>query len=90
MSVTEFLLARIAEDESKAWDILGDLSVHIDETLTTPTRVIAECDAKRAQIEHLVGFMEGDYAPWNEDQLMIMAAVYSDHADYRPEWRVGV
>lgn len=52
-----------------------------------PARVLAECEAKRAQIDHLVRSMESDYAPWNEQQLRIMAVVYADRPGYREEWR---
>ncbi len=96
MTIVEFLLARIAEDE--AYWTAGEgryardcqecaaLSDH-EPDRPTVDRMLAECEAKRRQIKHLVRFMEGDYAPWNEEQLQIMAAVYADHPDYRDEWR---
>lgn len=65
-------------------DIRSTVAGHI--ARHDPARVIAECEAKRQQIEHLTRAMEDDYAPWNEKQLRIMAAVYADHADYREEW----
>jgi len=46
------------------------------ETVHQRSRVLAECAAKRAIIE--------DYRPL---ALRHLAAVYSDHPDYQPEWR---
>lgn len=99
-TLTDFLLARIAEDEALAHISAKRATVHSEgveagedggrwaDWLNIPTaRVLAECEAKRRQIAHLIRFMEGDYAPWNEEQLQIMAAVYADHHDYRDEWR---
>jgi hypothetical protein len=98
-TLTDFLLARIAEDKARAGAVPSPVTTggRLD-TLTgrararfvadwQPARVLAECEAKRKQVEHLIRFMENDYAPWNEEQLQIMAAVYSDHPEYREEWR---
>lgn len=53
-----------------------------------PTRVLADIVAKRAIIEWAVEYMEGDYAPWNEQALCILASVYADHPDYQQGWVV--
>lgn len=84
MTLTEFLLARIAEDEAAPleWQRVGGEAGSL-----AARRLLAECEAKRRQIAHLIRFMEGDYAPWNEEQLQIMATVYADHPDYRDEWK---
>lgn len=78
--IAEFLLARIAEDEAER-------EHHYD-----PARVLAECEAKRRIVNlswHHFG--EDDYA-WGMEEakrqiLAVMAAVYSDHPDYREAWR---
>lgn len=119
--LSEFLLARIAEDEAVARSAYGHrvntrtrepdqwrqgvgalalevfgpsesvaetkgvaAAAHI--TRHDPARVLADCEAKRRLVEGLVRFMEGDYAPWNEGFLKIMATVYLDHPDYVRAW----
>lgn len=59
MNITEFLEARITEDEARAgsgWSTLGDTRWERDNygrTMLTPSAVLAECAAKRAIIaEH--------------------------------------
>lgn len=81
MSLVDFLLARIAEDESD------------------PDRVLAECAAKRRIVEahhweeeweNGVRFTSDCADCWQSPPchtLRILATVYSDHADYRPEWK---
>jgi hypothetical protein len=106
-SLTEFLLARIGEDEAQAREAIAERDrinyvrppeipdmtlqsfpdVGVPAVLVGPERVLAECEAKRNQISHLIAFMEGDYAPWNEDQLKMMAEVYADHPDFDESWR---
>lgn len=108
MTLTEFLLARIGEDEAVAekagsftpWeeafqrDNYGHLTVQ-------PTRVLAECAAKRAIVDaawndHLR--IEGEWGMCRgqdelqalddyPDAVTAMAEVYADHPDYRAEWR---
>lgn len=104
-TITEFLEARIAEDDQLArhLNLLGD---------PLDNRMVAECAAKRATIaEHepadysklemespnacsrcgvYLGMGEWD---WIEDSypcktLRSIAAIYSDHEDYRQEWAV--
>lgn len=52
-----------------------------------PTRVLAEIAAKRALIDELVAYMEGDYAPWIEGYLKLMTLPYADREGFRDEWR---
>lgn len=97
--LTDFLLARIAEDEAAAskagsftpWtatfqnDNYGHLTVQ-------PDRVLGECEAKRRIVE-----MEPDCAfdrfqrvAWDyhhETTLRFLALPYADHPDYREEWK---
>ena len=75
MTLTDFLLARIAEDESwcKRLHVTTDPGAPDD-----VTRVLAECEAKRLLIER-VG--NPDWAGFN-----ILALPYAAHPDYRPEF----
>ncbi len=139
MTITEFLLARIAEDETMAqaasqgeWiavtgsgpkrrrqqtamiglaDMRGQgeagcLAVfaglnpnRADDAdhaaRHDPTRVLAECKAKRAIVEIHDGTVDGErnthpcdgtLGVYECDTLRALAAVYADHADYNPEW----
>lgn len=115
-TITEFLLARITEDEAVAkaaqgfahldggqsgaghWKVdwtgmrfpekaVADYAAHHD-----PARILAECAAKRAIIEHcrtLEAKVFNDDL-WNVDEhddiLQSLASVYSDHPDYQQEW----
>jgi len=71
------------------WDDGANLSGHI--ARHDPARVLAEVAAKRqlieSMVESMVETMEGDYAPWNEDYLMVLALPYADQPGYLEEWR---
>lgn len=96
--MTEFLLARIAEDEASAEDevvrmekdpmIPGASYALTILDVITPARVLAECAAKRKIVGSFpTAAQNGD--GWDEagySVLCIMAAVYGDHPDYREEW----
>lgn len=106
MTLTEFLVARIAEDEmaarcwSAAYNNPGShpgyhfevLRRHRSEWPTlwrsldefTPARVLAECEAKRQIVEWLSSEL---FRTAHKDMLMVLAAVYADHPDYRDEWK---
>jgi hypothetical protein len=94
MNITEFLEARIAEDESRAnaWQSrLDDLTIPaymIGGTLN-PASLLAECAAKRELVEiHTtcddVSYGDASTCP----EIRTLAAVYKDHPDYQPEWAV--
>jgi hypothetical protein len=134
-TLTEFLLARIAEDEAVAralsysprWIMAHDMPDAFPGVVEQimrwdPARVLAECAAKRRIVEiHAVEHLEKvvyDYSagkyldarvPWDVCSICIdldytddegavapldypcptigaLAAVYAEHADYRPEW----
>ena len=107
MTLTEFLLARIAEDEAAArslGDEPGRRWLHSLRGVTdqdarrfgaraNPTRVLAECEAKRriverAEIAHeraKVGPSDGDSAWFLA--VRYLALPYADHPDFREEWR---
>jgi hypothetical protein len=90
MTLAEFLLTRIAEDEAVARRGFG----------MTDGRVLAECGAKRRIVELVTeeqpldqGHWEGhgsgerwvaDHAP---EVLRLLALPYAGHPDYRAEWR---
>lgn len=91
MTLVEFLLARVAEDEAEAahvpveyqdedglewWGEYGHISV-------APSRILAECEAKRRICDNALqhsscerGYSESYYP------VQLLAAVYSDHPDY--------
>jgi len=98
MTIVEFLLARIDEDEADADaedEDYGDTSLlptlDSDHQARWETdRVRAECAAKRAIVEH---FDDPDYDnyPLHEARRVTLgnlAAVYADHPAYDPAWRV--
>ena len=75
MTLTEFLLARISEDEHQAG--IADLG---DEYFT-PARVLAECEAKRRIVESYVAeFGHGDWLV-DHDVLRLLAL------PYREKWK---
>lgn len=54
-----------------------------------PYRMLAEVESKRRIIDWAIEYMEGDYAPWNETCLQLLALPYVDHPDFQESWRVG-
>jgi hypothetical protein len=89
-----FLSARLDEDEANAraaqslWPDThftispGSLVLVEFHRRHVPARVLREVEAKRRMLEDL------DLTYPDVEQLL--AAVYSDHPDYRPEWAPGV
>lgn len=89
MSLTEFLLARIAHDyrvySGHQHGLGAELARHL----------LAECEAK-GQIVEYHGFAIRQFEAGNQDYqsaalhgyvtLNALASVYSDHPDYREEW----
>ena len=100
MTLVEFLEARIAEDERKAeaggYHNGGGVFANDNYgcLLVQPSRVLAECAAKRAIIsDHQqvdVPFFwpvcVGCERQMPCATLRHLAAVYKDHPDYREEW----
>ena len=92
-TITEFLEARIAEDEKMA-RFYGPFAMGT-------ARVLAECAAKRAIIVQAQKATELE-RDWDEQEwqgtvehsepyagdaiLYALAAVYADHPEYRQEW----
>ncbi|HEY3718300.1 MAG TPA: DUF6221 family protein [Jatrophihabitantaceae bacterium] len=87
--LTEFLLARIAEDEQGAHaihdrreDRFSEPDMQgIDCACGVPARVLAFCVAARTII--------ADYDPIEHPTgpLHALAGIWSDHPDFRQEWR---
>ena len=126
MTLTEFLEARITEDEDLArnaakfeygcdadvcddgaWEVAdggkridgehmtiydeGGHSAYQAEHIARwdPARVLAECEVKRQIIDALVPIATYLWlaTPPAKHVLEILALLYADHEDYRPEWR---
>ena len=97
LTLTEFLLARIAEDEDEAQRAASMSSNRTFERdnygclLIQPARVLADCEAKR-EVVRLYEVSDSKDMPVDAWVLMrramaTIAAVYSEHPDFRPEWR---
>ena len=88
MTLSEFLLARIAEDEKRAPRLQAiareaDAAAHwalMDEA----RHLLAECEAKRRIVEAAkAAFTSGGL----DHAVRQLAIVYASHPDYRDEWR---
>jgi hypothetical protein len=92
VTLTEFLLTRIAEDEIAArmavkaagasWSSKPrprGFSTDVHVARHDPARVLAECEAKRVIVK--------ESKPDEDWVLYVLAAVYADHPDYLPEWK---
>lgn len=92
VSLTEFLLARIAEDEAVAESMTFFNPLSGPPLLTArisrhnPARVLSECEAKRRIVEVALPGETDDPRTERGRILRIMAAVYADHPEYREEW----
>lgn len=101
MTLTEFLYARIAEDEEMAVtvrevgrerhgrDYEGDVNGlgfdDVGTVLATPARLLAECRAKRRTLEEYHEAYGGAVDGLGQ-VVLFLAAVYADHPDYQQEW----
>lgn len=95
MTLTKFLVARIADDEEAADDLHEQDCSSVQDgsqwgpcDCSYPARVLAECEAKRRIVGDYqiptVRFASGALV-W-ADCLRHLASVYADHPDYRDEW----
>lgn len=96
--LTEFLLARIADDEAR---LVGSSDI-IPGDRWGPDRVEAECEAKRRVVERAANVQSSGPARDNtramdmtvgadaaySDVCRMLATVYADHPDYRQGWRL--
>lgn len=93
MTLVEFLLARIAEDEAR---VEGMSSGADPDFFWGPDRIRAECEAKRAIVQTAINAyeaaeergdpFEGGFAAGYTDCLQALALPYADHPDYDREW----
>lgn len=90
MDLKTFLLARIEEDEAEAVGLQQEMDYGLE---AFGDRLVAECAAKRAIVEQAATYSpeleHGDNGEWAFDvTLRALAAVYADHPDYQPEWKL--
>lgn len=96
-----FLRARLAADLAVAARATGreptSIGISRGKIVVDPARVLAEVEAKRARLVVLGTFAEEVPASEEPDplvqrfarQLLVMeAAPYADHPDFKPEWRL--
>jgi len=106
VTLTEFLLARITEDEAEvghvekgSWADEGagpngvgwaDVGANNDVLMARPSRVLAECEAKRRIVAGAVRPED----PWQpgtviatDSTLRLLALPFADHPDYDETWR---
>jgi len=118
MTLRDFILSRVAEDEAVARAVIARYAPDAvtmtredpwpEEAAFTarydPTRVLAECEAKRRVVEEYDQAVFDDKAVphgdneagWVADavllhsrlMLRIHAATYADHSHYRDEWEL--
>ena len=83
--LTEFLLARIGEDEAAADDSLPD-----DGTVGTWSRwVKAECEAKRRIMEECADLASSEDVYTHADLILrALALPYAEHPSFDPSWRL--
>ncbi len=88
MTITEFLLDRIAEDETEAryaaTDLDNDQTAHWIREVYAP-RVAADAKAKRQIAELAVE--DGAWGDGHTHAVRCLAEVYAGHADYDEVWR---
>lgn len=102
MTLVEFLLARISEDEVEAMRGLAELDpgqTELDVTIWDldtgiryrPARVLADCRGLR---EIVALFTHNGRTSWdqmdadNQDVLRLLTNRYADHPDYDANWRL--
>lgn len=89
-TLTDFLLARIAEDEAgEGWG-LPEFGPCYDCGGLDRARVLAECAAKRQIVERVLAEYD-DFAPPQslvlcDHVIEFLATPYADRPDYRAEW----
>lgn len=91
LTLTDFLLGRIADDEDFAWADLRDYGPEGDDptNLMAPSRWLAECEAKRRIVQEHEWSYRDVAESGLKSALRILASVYADHPDYREEWKVS-
>jgi hypothetical protein len=94
MTLTEFLLARIAEDEENADDwherfcaTTGGPPGPFPCDCPVPDRVLVECKAKQQVVMIVQQWINSGVYPTLDHILFALALPYADHADYNQAWR---
>jgi hypothetical protein len=95
MTLTDFLLARIAEDEGINRRIVkaaGFAMFNGEPVDPHARRLLAECEAKRRIVELSWHHLGDEEYGWGMEEakrqiLTLLALPYADHPDYREEWR---
>ena len=93
MTLTDFLLARIAEDESAAteWGVKGERAraARLCAETQAKRRLLNEYRARDEDVALMLGPDSRRQRQWAGLHLAtkVLAAIYSDHPDYRDEWR---
>ena len=103
--ITAFIAARLDEDEAAAKDVRYVWPTDFDVALN-PARVLREVEAKRAIVAEYTAFMRPVRAGQSigkrpgpglegavtelERVVKLIAAVYSDHSDYKQSWANGL
>lgn len=85
MTLTEFLLARIAEDET---DIREDRNDFFAELRVTD-KLLTECEAKRRIVEHAENATNGHVKLTAVQHCTWLAQPYADHPDFDPDWKLA-
>ena len=89
LTLTDFLLARIAEDEANADCVVWDNGGMNFEPYHA--RVLAECEAKRRIVKSFAAgapYQRGtDNYATTRMVTRLLALPYADHPDYRDEWK---
>jgi len=102
-TIAEFLLARIAEDASRANSVtvltstagetlgrIDDPRIHLSaDNITTMNATIDQRGVREAEAKRRIVNLDidADGEITHRVVLHILASVYADHPDYRQEWR---
>lgn len=99
MTIVEFIEARVADDEGRRRRMIEAATIQFGgppayrNVAGTPERIERECAAKRETLKRYALYADeafpdhgGGYASASEDAMRDLAAVYSDHPDYREDW----
>lgn len=86
MTLTTFLLARIAEDEALARLEVGRRDVILRGPFD-PARILAECEAKRRIVGRYHASTTAASAIALLPVLRDLASPYAAHEDFEEEWR---
>ena len=85
-TLTDFLLARIAEEENAAR--IAETQPHAAMNITRwhPAHVLADCNARRRIVAMHGELCFGNGDPAGDEVLEVLAQPYADHPDYDPPW----